>query len=77
MEEKIVKILSDLRPEFNFREEGVNFVEDGMIDSFDLVSLISELNSQFGVVIPGEEIIPENFSSIESIKTVLTKVGAN
>ena len=75
MEEKIVKILSGLRPEFDFTEK-VNFIEEGMLDSFDIVSLINELNKQFKVVIPGEDVIPENFSSVEAIIGLLVRLGA-
>lgn len=38
MKEKIIAILSDLRPEFDFTDESLNFIEEGMLDSFDVVS---------------------------------------
>ena len=37
MKEKIIAILSDLRPEFDFTDESLNFIEEGMLDSFDVV----------------------------------------
>lgn len=75
MEEKIIKILSGLRPEFDFTEK-VNFIEEGMLDSFDIVSLVNELDNQFGVVIPGEEVLPENFSSVESMAKLIAKLAS-
>lgn len=74
MKEKIVEILTELRPEFDFTEE-VNFIEEGMLDSFDIVSLVDELETKFNVKIDGVDIIPENFSSIDSIEALLKKNG--
>lgn len=76
MKEKIIKILSELRPEFDFTQEGVNFIEEGMLDSFDLVSLVDELDQEFGISIDGMDIISDNFSSIDAIANVLIKNGA-
>lgn len=74
MREKIISILSGLRPEFDF-ETSSNFIEDGMLDSFDIVSLTTELEENFDIYIDGEDIIPENFSSIESILSLIEKSG--
>mgnify|MGYP002589315225 FL=1 len=72
MREKIISILSELRPEFDFSEP-VNFIEEGMLDSFDIVTLVSELEDNFDVLIDGEDVIPENFDSIESIMNIIQK----
>lgn len=74
MKEKIVEILTELRPEFDFSEE-VNFIDEGMLDSFDIVSLVDELETNFNVKIDGVDIIPENFSSIDSVEALLKKNG--
>lgn len=47
MKEKIIAILNDLRPEFSFTED-VDFIEEGMLDSFDIVSLVDELEEVLG-----------------------------
>lgn len=75
MKEQIIKILADLRPEFDFSQEGQNFIEEGMLDSFDMVSLVSELDSTFGISIDGMDILPENFASVEKIISLLKKNG--
>lgn len=75
MKEQIIKILTDLRPEFDFTQDGLNFIEDGMLDSFDMVNLVSDLDSTFGISIDGIDIIPENFATIESIERLLRKNG--
>lgn len=75
MKEQIVRILTDLRPEFDFTVNA-NFIEEGMLDSFDIVALVSELDSEFGISIDGMDILPENFASVESIEMLLKKNGA-
>ena len=70
MEEKIIKILTELRPEFDFRQK-VDFSAEGMLDSFDIVSLVDAIENEFDVQISGTDVIPENFNSVESIlKTI-------
>ena len=72
MKEKIIEILTELRPEFDFTED-VNFIEEGMLDSFDVVSLVDEIESKFGVAIGGTDVIPENFCSIEAISNTIKR----
>lgn len=76
MKEQIIKILTELRPEFDFTQEGVNFIEEGMLDSFDMVNLVSELDATFGISIDGVDILPENFSTVDAIVELLVKNGA-
>ena len=72
MKEQIVEILKEIRPEFGF--EGVeNFFEEGMLDSFDLMTLVSTLESRFGVKIDGTDILPENFANVEAIAALLER----
>lgn len=66
MKEKVIEILTELRPEFDFTED-VNFIEEGMLDSFDVVSLVDEIESAFGVAISGSDVLPENFCSVDAI----------
>ena len=75
MKEKILEILANIRPEFDFTQE-VDFIEEGMLDSFDLVSLVSDLDNTFGISIDGVDIVPENFASVEAIINLLKKNGA-
>jgi acyl carrier protein len=75
MKEKIIEILTELRPEFDFTQTGVNFIEEGMIDSFDMVSLVDELEEQFNIKIDGVDVIADNFSTVDNIATLLKKSG--
>ena len=75
MNERIVEILKEIRPEFEFA--GVeNFFDEGMLDSFDLMTLVSTLQDEYQVKIAGEEILPENFANVDAIVALLVKSGA-
>ena len=74
MKEKIISILSELRPEFDFNES-LNFIEEGMLDSFDIINLVTTLDSEFGISIDGMDVLPDNFSSVERIEALLKKNG--
>ena len=77
MKEKVIEILSNLRPEFDFTEADINFIEQGMLDSFDIVTLVDELNTEFNILIEGMDILPENFATLDSIVALLKKYGEN
>lgn len=74
MKEKLYEILSKIRPEFNFGDSN-NFVEDGYLDSFDIVTLVSEIENEFNIMIDGLDIIPENFESVDAICALINKAG--
>jgi acyl carrier protein len=46
-----------------------------LLDSFDVVSLVDSLDTEFNIVIDGVDILPENFCSVDSIKSLLKKSG--
>ena len=73
MKSKIIAILNDIRPEFDFNEPVDNFVEAGLLDSFDLVTLVTSLDEAFEISIDGTDIVPENFCNKESILNLLNK----
>lgn len=62
--EKLMNILKELRPEVDFANEQ-KLIDNAVLDSFDMVSLIGELNEAFDVEISFDEIEPENFNSAE------------
>ena len=76
MKELVIRSLSELRPECDFTQDGIDFIEEGMLDSFDLVSLVTELDQKFGISIDGIDILPENFSTVDAIVKMLIKNGA-
>lgn len=74
MEDKINTMLSEIRPEFNFKDAS-NFIDEGFLDSFDIIQLVTALDDEFNISIDGSDILPENFSTIDSIIELLTKNG--
>jgi acyl carrier protein len=71
----VVEILKEIRPEFDFAASG-DFITDGMLDSFDMVTLVSALDKNYGISIPGTDIVPENFQNLQTIEALLRKCGA-
>lgn len=71
---KVPSILAALRPEFDFTQSE-DFLEDGLLDSFDLVTLVSELDQTYGISIDGMDIVPENFRSVATIEALLISNG--
>ncbi len=71
--EKLIEILTDLHPDVDFAtEEGL--VDNGILDSLDIVTLITEINDKFDVSIPAEEIVPENFNSAAALMELIEKL---
>lgn len=64
--EKLLEILKNIRPDVDFINENA-LIDDGILDSFDVVSIISELDNEFDVQIRITELDPENFNSAEAI----------
>lgn len=74
MKEEILKILTEIRPEFDF-SKSEDFIREGLLDSFDVIALVSALDNHFSVSIDGLDIVPDNFSNIQKIHNLLLKSG--
>ncbi|MFO0427079.1 MAG: phosphopantetheine-binding protein [Planctomyces sp.] len=75
MEAEILATLSRIRPENDYAV-AVNFIEEGLLDSFDIVMLVAELEKMFSVSIDGVDILPENFQSLSAIRELLLRSEA-
>ena len=71
--EKLLAILRELHPDVDFAET-VDLVDDGILDSLDIVTLVTEIHAEFDVTIPAEEIVPENFNSAEALMELIEKL---
>ena len=76
MKSKILLILQETRPESDF-DHSENFIADGLLDSFDMIVLIGELEEQFEISVDGTQIVPENFISLESIESLINDALKN
>ncbi|MBQ2308545.1 MAG: acyl carrier protein [Clostridia bacterium] len=71
--EKLIAILSSLHPDVDF-ESNDSLIDDGILDSLDIVTLVTEINATFDVIIPAEEVVPENFNSAEALMELITRL---
>lgn len=71
MREKIIVILASIRPEFDFTASQ-NFIEDGLLDSFDMISLVCGLDEEFKISINGEDITQENFLNLSAVEALVS-----
>ena len=70
MKEKILEVLNGVRPEANFYEID-DFILGGLLDSFDIVLLVSGLEKAFQILIPGELVVAKNFRNLGAIEALL------
>ena len=71
--ENLLKILEDLHSDVDFNT-CETLIDDKILDSFDIVTLIAEINAEFDVAIPAEEIIAENFNSAKALWALIQKL---
>jgi len=73
--EELMSILSELRPDIDFSTQ-TRLVDDGLLDSFDIIALVSDLTDAFAVEINVSHLIPENFNSAEAIFALVGRLVA-
>ena len=71
--EQLIEILQNLHPDIDF-EAYEGLVDDGILDSLDIVTLITDINDAFDVSIPAEEILPENFNSAQALWELIERL---
>ena len=71
--EKLIEILTAIHPDVDF-ENTVDLIDDGILDSLDIVTIVTEINDVFDVTIPAEEIVPENFNSAAALMELITRL---
>ena len=68
-----MRILSELSSDIDFDTEDA-LIDGGLLDSFDIVTLVAEIDDTFGVEIPAEALIPENFNSAKAIFALIQQL---
>lgn len=71
--EALLRILEDLHPEVDF-ETNKSLIDDKILDSFDIITLIAEISEEYDVKIPVDEIVPENFNSAEALYNLIQRL---
>lgn len=71
--DEILKILKEFRPDIQ-PEGREDLIDAGILDSLDLVNIVAEMESEFDISIPVEEIVPENFNSISAMQQMIDRL---
>ena len=71
--EKILKILNGVRPDVDFENEK-KLIDDGILDSFDIIAIVGEFNDAFDIDIDPADLEPDNFNTIEAMKELIEKL---
>ena len=71
--EKIIEILEEIKPGIDYESEGA-LISDGILESFEIVTLVARLNSEFDIEIEVKDIVPENFETVEAIDNLVKKL---
>lgn len=75
MEQKILALLTEEYPDIDFTASN-SLVDDGILDSLTITEIITSLSMEFGITIPYEEIIEENFNSIAGLARMVERLQA-
>lgn len=71
--EALLNILSELHPEVDFETE-TGLIDNKILDSFDIVTIVAEIDSEFDVQISAEELTPENFNSAQALYALVERL---
>jgi acyl carrier protein len=71
--EALLDILKELHIDVDF-ENCTTLIDDKILDSFDIVTLVAEIDEEFGVAIPAGELVPENFNSAKAIYALIERL---
>lgn len=73
MKENLLKLLKEVRPDVDFEKE-TKLIDDAILDSFDIIQIVMEMNECFDVEIQVEDLEPVNFNDIEAMMELITKL---
>ncbi|MCH5191507.1 MAG: acyl carrier protein [Oscillospiraceae bacterium] len=71
--DELMEILNELRPDVDFENETA-LITDGVLDSFDIVALVGELNDAFDIEIKPNNLVPENFNSVNAMLDLIEQL---
>lgn len=73
--DELMALLREIRPDVSFYS-GRRLIDDGILDSFDIVAIVGEIGERFQVDVPVEELSGENFNSPEAILRMIERIKA-
>ena len=72
MRETIIEILKDIRSDIDF-ENATALIDEGQLESLDIVAIVGEFNEEFDVEISVEDLVPENFNTVDAMVELISK----
>ena len=70
---QLIEILESVRPDVDFQEEDT-LIDDEILSSFDIIAMVSEINVQYGIEIRVDDLLPENFNSVDAILELIERM---
>ena len=70
---EFIELLEDICPDVDF-EECETLIDDGLLDSFAILSIVSELQDEYEIIITPSEIIPDNFNSAKALWAMVQRL---
>lgn len=71
--EKVIEILLELKPEIDF-ETCTTLIDDELLDSFDIISIVAEFNAEFDIQISAADVRPGNFNSAQAMYAMIQRL---
>jgi acyl carrier protein len=71
--QQLIEILSSVRPDVDFDQEDA-LIDDEILSSFDIIAMVSEINVQYGIEIQVDDLLPENFNSVDAILQLIERM---
>lgn len=72
MRDQVLEILTEIRGDIDFENE-TRLIDDNVLTSLDIVAIVGEFNDEFDVEISVEDLVPENFNSVDAMVELVTR----
>lgn len=73
--DELIELLEDVRDDVDYAGS-TSLIDDGLLDSFDILQIVAELNDHYDITIPAEDVIPQNFNSASAILAMVERIKA-
>lgn len=71
--EKLLEVLQEIRPDVDFEKETA-LIDDQILDSFDMIALVSAFDEHFGITVKPVDLVPENFNSLQAMQSMIERL---
>jgi acyl carrier protein len=71
--DELLRIMSEVRPDIDFETED-KLIDNELLDSLDIVAIVTDVNDEFDVEINVNDLLPENFNSAEALYELIQKL---